>query len=252
MKLFGKRKRDGSTKPLETTDTSGDKVVEAILKKDPSTWNAKQRRLVKRFQNRRDPDEPAVVPGEEDESDIEEEVGRTIERTVERKGENDTASTVLQSLLAKLPSKQRRKLTRQLERDGKEAEILEEVRKLLSLNNNPSEEEAKAPEEGDGDAGNETGPAIDPATQAKSDRSRKAAADWSELPAEERLRREEQRRLQNLAADKRAKGEIPTARHPLNSERRRANRRKPKWSPPTKKSTGNDHDSSGYLMRKVN
>ena len=73
----------------------------------------------------------------------------------------------------------------------------------------------------------------------------------STLPPEERLRREEQRRLQKEAAERRARGEHVTPGHkrPLNSERRRANRRKPKW----KKSNPefkNEHHSSGYMVRK--
>lgn len=51
--------------------------------------------------------------------------------------------------------------------------------------------------------------------------------DFSHLPPEERERREKQRLMQMEAAARRANGEVDTTRHPLNSERRRANRRKP-------------------------
>lgn len=62
---------------------------------------------------------------------------------------------------------------------------------------------------------------------------------WSHLPDEERKRREKQRQMQKEAAKRRAMdaSDAPTEmssmtdkrkRHPLNSERRRANRRKPK------------------------
>lgn len=58
--------------------------------------------------------------------------------------------------------------------------------------------------------------------------------DLSSLAPEERLRREEQRRLQKEAAERKQKqhpvSTLRQHRHPLNSERRRANRRKPKWA----------------------
>ncbi len=59
----------------------------------------------------------------------------------------------------------------------------------------------------------------------------KKVKDLSHLPPEERKRREEQRQKQMEAKERRdaaiAAGEDPNARHPLNSERRRANKRKP-------------------------
>jgi len=51
--------------------------------------------------------------------------------------------------------------------------------------------------------------------------------DLSNLPPEERERRERQRIMQMEAAVRRANGDTDNTRHPLNSERRRANRRKP-------------------------
>ena len=86
--------------------------------------------------------------------------------------------------------------------------------------------------------------------------------DLSHLPPDERARREKQREMQQEAADRRAAGDVLT-RHPLNSERRRANRRKPgragkiakmKKEFKEKQQSGNvslTHDSSGYTMRHV-
>ena len=52
--------------------------------------------------------------------------------------------------------------------------------------------------------------------------------DWSDLPKEERERRARQKQMQKDAAEQRSLGlEDASSRHPLNSERRRANRRKP-------------------------
>ena len=97
-------------------------------------------------------------------------------------------------------------------------------------------------------------PTEDSQSGAKKTKKRQKVVDWSKLPPEERLRREEQRRLQKEAAERQARGEdkTPGYKHPLNSQRRRANRRKPKWKNVSKQAMheNNDHDSSGYLHRK--
>ena len=98
-------------------------------------------------------------------------------------------------------------------------------------------------------------------SKAKRVRRRKGAdVDWSSLPPDEFLRREEQRRKQKEAAERRAstddsKNTNNNFRHPLNSERRRANRRKPKWSSRRIESSGInigkvDHNTSGYQARR--
>ena len=56
------------------------------------------------------------------------------------------------------------------------------------------------------------------------------SSDWSQLPPEERIRREQQRARQIEVAKLRESGQLVVSsnhRHPLNSQRRRANRRKP-------------------------
>ena len=100
-----------------------------------------------------------------------------------------------------------------------------------------------------------------------------AVVDLTKLSPEERMRREEQKRLQQEAAKARevdragiismsttatsgvSTGKSKQHKHPLNSERRRANRRKPKWEPKSSSSAHaappNEHDSSGYHMRKI-
>ena len=50
MKIFAKRTRSTSTKASKVADDASktfesDAVVEALLKQDPSTWNAKHRRF---------------------------------------------------------------------------------------------------------------------------------------------------------------------------------------------------------------
>ena len=148
----------------------------------------------------------------------------------------------LLNMLEGLNSKQRRKLGRQLDREGDEAleEIKKEAASLLKATNKDGliadEEKSKSDAKSKDNATTPVG--------------KKRKKDWSHLTPEERLRREEQRRLQKEAAERRER-EGPNSsghRHPLNSERRRANRRKPKW---TSTRPANDHDSSGYHMRKT-
>lgn len=84
--------------------------------------------------------------------------------------------------------------------------------------------------------------------------------DFSHLPPEERERREKQRLMQMEAAARRANGEVDTTRHPLNSERRRANRRKPgragkivllKKQTKEKQENLRIFNASGYHMRRA-
>lgn len=144
----------------------------------------------------------------------------------------------VKKMLEKLNSKQRRKLMRRLEREGSSvlSEVHEEAVKLLKEN-----DAEKA-------VSKETSEPEPDTKQTTSEKKRKK--DWSDLSPEERLRREEQRQKQQEAAAKRAKeGPDATKRHPLNSERRRANRRKPKWE--RKRPVENEHDLSGYHMRRL-
>ena len=138
-------------------------------------------------------------------------------------------------MLDKLNSKQRRKLVRSLERKEMDVEtVRSEAKSLLGL---------------DGDEKKDTSEVAEP---PKKKRKRGNNTDESQVSAEERLRREEQRRLQKEAAEARVNGgETVTHKHkhPLNSERRRANRRKPKWE--SRRPATNEHNSSGFHMRKI-
>ena len=82
--------------------------------------------------------------------------------------------------------------------------------------------------------------------------------DFSKLPPEERERREKQRMMQQEAVARRESGEEILTRHPLNSERRRANRRKPgragkiaqlKKEQKAKQQNVRDYNAGGYVMR---
>lgn len=290
MKIFAKRKRksiDDGPSSKTTSDATGspksDRVVEELLKKDPASWNSKERRMVKRYQERQPTarngvgsetpndtisesqakSEMSSLQKEENVNDSDEkdfdqqEEARQNEHTSAQgeiivKEKKHVGKDNLHSILEKLTSKQRRKLTRQLERDGDAEKIRHEAVALL--------EEKK---EADKDSKN---PALlETKSLSKPDRTeprkcsrkrRKKIVDLSTLTPEERLRREEQRRLQKEAAERRKNENsdgIQKHRHPLNSERRRANRRKPKWKPKSTQSGGeyNEHDTSGYQMRRA-
>jgi hypothetical protein len=327
MKLFAKRTKklasSSNDAAAERTVFQSDPIVDALLQQDPSTWNAKQRRMIKRYQDRKQespevsktspqkkeetaeqPQEPSKKEekageerGEEqdsdnadseseDSSDEEDEVEEgeatkqqeneqvskpdssvvakdaamdaaedaekptgqptteddAKDKVVDEPEEKDlnvTAQTIdadLSDMLERLDSKTRRKLRRKLERgEATSTEIRLEATALLKP---AKEEEEKA------------------AALKSPQKGKKRKADWSNLPPEERVRREEQRKIQQEAAARREAGELPTSkfRHPLNSERRRANRRKPKWERPEAKTDGepaNQHHFSGFHMRKV-
>jgi len=156
----------------------------------------------------------------------------------------------VEEMLKTLNSKQRRKLSRRLEREGDSCltEVRAEAEKLLNDTANSSEAD-KA-----GSSDNNNGPTA----SGNKRKRRRGPADLSGLTPEERLRREEQRKIQKEAAEARDKGEdkTPGHKHPLNSERRRANKRKPKWTPKSNNMGGAipekvDHNASGFRHRKV-
>jgi hypothetical protein len=285
MKIFAKR----SKKKAEPTVSEADKVVLEALKKNPEDLNAKERRLIKRYQDRtkveqseneatidavQDEDHEGdnektdgidenKVKGLQSDEDVNQEEDVDQEEDVSSNslpqgdpitGQHDGLPVVqienkadeideeeVKKLLDSLNSKNKRKLTRQLERDGLSAlkvvreEALKLIEELKEKEVAVVKEKIKVKKP-------------DPEPFSK----KRKRDDWSGLPPEERLRREEQRRKQEEAAERRAKGETPPSKHkhPLNSERRRANRRKPKW---LKKQVENpnEHDISGFHMRKI-
>uniref|UniRef100_A0A7S2NYN5 Uncharacterized protein n=1 Tax=Leptocylindrus danicus TaxID=163516 RepID=A0A7S2NYN5_9STRA len=122
-----------------------------------------------------------------------------------------------QKMLEGLNSKERRKMLRQFQREQREKQ--EQVAEVSSSSPCTSHDERKR-KDCPGEEINDELP--------KSKKTKKMK-DLSHLPAEERERREHQRQMQRLAAERRASGEGNNSKHshPLNSERRRANRRKP-------------------------
>lgn len=317
MKLFAKR-----TKKAVTAEeaaklaliSEADKVALDLLTKDPTTLNAKQRRMIKRYEERMDGtdevvhcddnDRPLVIAVTEtndgkgetakveeqqsQQGDLESESSESDDDDDDRPevkeilpspakkvkiekfkcsdkqaatphaaalaestevtdnvnaepvsvgGSNFIDEEEIKKLIQSLNSKNRRKLTRQLEREGPSAlaAIQEEALKLAEAEK-PSVIAVTPPE---------------PEPKGK-----KRKVDWSTLTPEERMRRQDQQRKQQQAAERRVQngvgGDAATStahKHALNSERRRANRRKPKWqrmAPPV-----NTHDTSGFQMRKM-
>ena len=164
-------------------------------------------------------------------------------------------------VLDKLNSKQKRTLTRKLDRLG--ASVLDEVEQEANTILDAIDPIVTAAVETEAaqkrDSSNHPASTVEPTTKKR--RKTKAAPDWSSLPPEERLRREEQRRKQQEAAERRARGEQsikPGHKRPLNSARRRANRRKPKWATKASPARGapdisdykKEHHSSGFFVRK--
>lgn len=118
-----------------------------------------------------------------------------------------------QKMLQGLNSKERRKMLRQFQREQREQHGSSEA---------SSHDEKKRKEH----PGEDASAPVDELPPSKKSKKMK---DLSHLPTEERKRRENQREMQKLAAERRASGEGVNSKfsHPLNSERRRANRRKP-------------------------
>ena len=151
-----------------------------------------------------------------------------------------------------------------LAESGALAEAEDEAKKIAEQNRKEQEEQSKTRKRdvdeekkknsSDGNADQQDG-----STGKKKGKKRKV--DWSTLPPGERARREKQREMQQEAKRRREAGEVDETRHPLNSERRRANRRKPGRAGKiaalvraerAKKKEGvlASYNASGYMMRK--
>lgn len=296
MKIFAKRKKKDVTKTVDTTATtstprtnfSSDPVVEELLLKDPSEWNSKQKRMVKRYQKRKaqedksNEDENASIIDDKykeenhqaqtnegrEEADTPkdrnnvDEISNDVEQLSNDAGNKEMSSESASSAsiptetdkversheiwkqLEQLNSKMKRTLSRKLDREGLSAlsEVQNEANRLLGNTEDKS---------GSTNIKREAS-LVEMESTGKSKKKRKKEVDWSTLPPEERLRREEQRRLQKEAAQRRARGEDSSGvyKHPLNSERRRANRRKPKWKNTFKIEERKNHNASGFLARR--
>ena len=255
-----------ANKPSASKKPNGDDI-DALLAMDPSKLNSKQRRLVRRHEERSgksqnqtetnkktetietcvaDEDEGTSGASSSEQLGVTDSVGRddnaaneTVEKDVSKDSEEPMAVLETSEILKKLDglnSKERRKLLRQLKRQGIDESVVlaaeEQAKKVASRN---EKESAAAPNQVNTEkARSKRRPDDSPQPEAaesdskpKRRRRRGRKVDLDSLTPEERARREEQRRMQIEAAERRAKGLVDPNRPPLNSERRRANRRKP-------------------------
>mmetsp|Transcript_4638 Transcript_4638/g.8240 ORF Transcript_4638/g.8240 Transcript_4638/m.8240 type:complete len:349 (+) Transcript_4638:126-1172(+) len=247
-----KKKKSNST----AITLDGDDM-QVLLAMDPAKLNAKQRRLVRRHKQRDGSAEPpkdeaksADTAGKDDaeetsktENDKNDSAGEGATPTEQKKGDEQKASTSdgtdIAEILAKLEglnSKDRRKFLRQLRTGGavideKVIAVAEEqARKVAERNEKEAANVGRKATAGtsEKDKNSKRKTAEEPPTKPKKKRRKKGpVVDLASLTPEERKRREEQRRMQIEAVAKREAGLVDPDRHPLNSERRRANRRKP-------------------------
>jgi len=204
---------------------------------DASKLNAKQRRLVRRHRER----EGGSTASTTDAKVSEDNETATKDETTKIEQQNESVSTSntpptnvnIKEILAKLEglnSKERRKYLRQLKASSGGAidesvitAAQEQAKKVAERN---EKQAANAPPSDN----NKKKAADTPESTTKPKKKRRKKGppvDESKLPPEERRRREEQRRMQKEAQERRDAGLVDPNRHPLNSERRRANRRKP-------------------------
>jgi hypothetical protein len=246
--------------------------IQTLLAMDPSTLNAKQRRLVRRHHER---DASTASSSVEVESMMDDKTNdntanernrpnegmkndesseQNKHTTLPANSDNDEQSVInhnITDILVKLEglnSKDRRKLLRQLKTSSggtidesviaaaeEKARTVAERNEKEAANNNNNMADKKSMDKPTKKRKNSdtkatcTTPSIVEVSKATTRKRRKKGPpiNLADLSPEERKRREEQRLSQQHAAERRAAGLIDPDRHPLNSERRRANRRKP-------------------------
>jgi len=256
--------------------------IEKILEMKPEELNSKQRRMLKRHRSENDKHvaeettvkadkekqvvvvkkmEPAEdssetkkeeTKEEEKEDTNEKEAETNDEKEKEETKEEEKEETIqnveiskedeeLMETIKGMNSKERRIVLRKLKREGKQ-DLVERLEVVISKHQEEKQEEEKKQEivQQQEEEEKKKQEIVEPP------RKKKKRVDDSLLSPEERHRRQCQREMQKEAAERRARGETTGHRHPLNSERRRANRRKPKWAKNEKHTSWNE---SGYNMR---
>lgn len=268
-----KKKKQRTDDTTSSQQPNGDDI-QALLAMDPSKLNSKQRRLVRRHQQREDIEETNVVESAEtatdeakcfapasstskDQSASQEKGGNDSVKTGDasagtavhsnQQEVSSSAGTTTTEILEKLEglnSKDRRKFLRQLRSsmggnidESVVAAAEEQARKVAERNEqeavhtNITSDKASKPSKAKVSDAKSTRISDQAAnvdeTKPKSKRRKKNPTNLDNLDPEERKRREAQRIMQKEAAERRASGLVDPNRHPLNSERRRANRRKP-------------------------
>ena len=265
--------------------------IEALLEMDFSKLNSKQRRLVKRHKAREGNEGNQEVTTEEvkpssmdnpltssnkdhhDKKQLAEEDTKVAADVPKAEDNYDTtkSSMDISDIVKKLDglnSKERRKFLRQLKSNGQEideqviAAAQEEAKKVAERNEKEAVNSTSTKGTNDVCGGGKRKASEPSASNTDGEpkptkkRRKKNAVNLEDLPPEERARREQQRKMQKEAAERRAAGLVDPNRHPLNSERRRANRRKPgkaaqiAQAKKDKMAEGGKFNAVGYQMRK--
>ena len=233
--------------------------VEELKKMNPETLNAKQRRLLKRMLGRENAEAPetetvqeraetletetiqADTERDEDKDRIDEDAhdyNEFVESNGKSEDNDDTSNSITDHTIVEKTSDSEVDLNQ--EKIGKQSELMncliaDQMKMLEGLNSKERrklkrqfEREQTDSTNGDGASGNSQVPTSN-IQNKEGKKSRKKIKDLSHLPPEERERRERQREMQRLAAERRDNRDASNNNHahPLNSERRRANRRKP-------------------------
>ena len=259
---------DAKKMDVEVEEEDEDEEEEATAEKEHSQESAKQSEETDETPDS-SKETPAVhVPTEEtSEQNNNDTNTATATAATSQKGKQSVKEVAEQ--LKGLNSKDRRKLLRTLGAQYDEAflEQATEASKTIAKENElkqvkehekqkEPEPEAKAKGKRKAEEETETAATADAAGHSK---KKKKVKDLRHLPADERERREHQRKMQDEAAARRASGEVLT-RHPLNSERRRANKRKPgragkiailRKETREKQQTMREFDAGGYAIRHI-
>ena len=221
-------------KSAKSSETINGEEMDKLLSMDYESLNSKQRRLVRRYKER-------DGSAEDTRDDVEAEEKQAHAPPKESNNKPTVINEKEQQLLEKLStmnSKDRRKFLRQLRTDDNtdvDVDKLEEEAKRIAERNVAEAQDTPKKKE---DARKQDTPTKDETKEKNKPKSTKKQKDVSHLPPEEQARRAQQRAAQIAAASLRSRLADGTAtaeevaanalhRHPLNSERRRANRRKP-------------------------
>jgi hypothetical protein len=267
----GPKKKKAKKNP--SNEINGDEM-ETLLKMDFEKLNSKQRRLVRRYKERSGEDvaeenvaaAAAAASGGGNDANNDADDNKKEDNSKQSTKDKDSSKAPelgadepkdikekeLLTKLSGLNSKDRRKFLRQLKSENPHNfdidKLEEEAKRIAERNILDSKEEKVTPKKSQP---KQPAPTPTPTSTAS---KKKKAKDLSHLPPEEIARREKQRQLQIEAAERRARGEDTNNghKHPLNSERRRANRRKParKSQVANKGGAKREFNSVGYMMRK--
>lgn len=278
------------SKKGKKSSSDGNPDIEKLLAMDPSTLNSKQKRILRRYHEREGFNEGEEKVQKNEVENPQEITASSVaskeppkskhsqldnENQAESTSDENNKSTSkiemdeIEKKLHGLNSKERRKFLRELALDDSEhsrmvLEKAQEIAKKIAEENEAKHTTSKDDIKNQPAIVNEKqserkDPVTTPDDKSTSTKKRKRKlADFSDLSPEERERREKQRQMQQEARIRRENGEEDMSRHPLNSERRRANRRKPGKTgkiaqfvkeKKQKQQALNEYNAGGYYIR---